>query len=360
MATTTKRKISNATATASDISDVEVGSFGSSWEEQELAATHVLDASVWSQFSVQRPLRVEDGDHPVQVFKAQLHEDDEDDQRDSDSACSQFTIKCVRRSLCVEELDSRAKELETELQIVKRLAHANIVHVEGMSSAFHSPDSTNYFVLYEALEETLHDLLERWRRHPVLPRRSPLLRLRVNKEREQIKSSLHRRVKFVANGVCKAAAFAHSKGVALQNLEPSTIGLDPYGNVKLFDFSKAVVNRDGYDGYRFASSIPVQSTKVVPMGHLFEKDVFDFGVVLWLVASLKPIPGGGRMGKVNAAGELSESVFLGKKPGFWDVPSARVQSLIEACWERNPDARPSFDRLKMMLVDRYNSLGYPL
>lgn len=329
----------------------------SSWSEQDL---QIWDASAWSDFSVQKPIRTEPVGSFTHIFKARLHEDYLDGPL---TACA-YTIKCFKRSISAVDMEAKARELESESQLIARLAHPNIIRVHGVSSAFYQQaDSMNYFVLYEALEETLEDLLNSWMKHPVLSRKAPLFRNRSNVVRKKIKSSLHRRIQLVAMGLCKAVSFAHLQGIVLRNLRPNTIGFDTCGRVKLYDFSEAVFigssqSKDEIAGALLtmqASSVDTKMTKSSDPSARCADDVFDFGVILWQVASLRNPSGDSKKFGVLSKGmsNPSSSPYLGKRPTFLEVPSKRVQTLIEACWDSNPDARPTFARLYTMLLDRY-------
>ncbi len=300
--------------------------------------------------------------------KEEIHDYDYDDNEGN----QRYTLKCLRRHLTAKEIASKALSLALEAQVLSLFFHPNIIQVVGMSRAFSESDSFHYFVLYNPLDVTLETLLDSWRRHPFLKRKLPLLRHRSNATRQKIKLSLHERVQLVAMGLCKAIAHVHCKGIAIRNIHPNTIGFDSKLGVKLFDFSQAspqgyvqanetttrlatlmkndIDNLDAVSRNLRLSGANHGLWKAVStkakMDDGLEHDVYAFGVIVWLVASLQQIP------------KDQNSVpnrFHGNRPGHWDVPSRRLRRIINSCWEADSNARPTSIRLNLMLLDTYGT-----
>lgn len=332
----------------------------------------------WSDFIKDGLLRKEVSGSNCQLYKVKVAQREGDNFEENNSCCDEegsfflgyarYTLKCLRRSLSAERMKLEAQGLLIETKVLFNMAHPNIVRLRGRSAAFSDPEKCNYFVLYDPLQNTLEDMLKTWRKHPVLSQtKAPIFLWRRSDESwRKIKSSLHRRIQLVSFGVVQAMSFIHSRGVALRNLKPTTIGFDSHGVVKLYDFSQAsppgsFQKKKIADAEQSIWTQPTQELLAADPG--FEMDVYAFGLILWLVASLKEEPKYSNPVSCQSThqnkGSYSTGLalnFIGKSPSQPDVPSKRVRNIISACWESDPCFRPTFSRLKMMLVDCYGTI----
>jgi serine/threonine protein kinase len=155
--------------------------------------------------------------------------------------------------------------------------------------------------------------------------------------------------------------YLHSRQIVLRDLKPENIGFDSKGRVKLFDFGLAgSVSQGDMDGV--AGSIPYMAPEtMLAKGSGSPSDVYSFGVVLWEVATLKA-PFDSLLHchrlrqKDDCSGLMIDKVAIeGWRPATWNIPSHPIRRLIQDCWDSNPDARPSFVRIGLLLSDIYKS-----
>jgi serine/threonine protein kinase len=151
--------------------------------------------------------------------------------------------------------------------------------------------------------------------------------------------------------------YLHSRQIILRDLKPENIGFDSKGRVKLFDFGLAcAVSQGNADGVAGSLRYMAPET-MLAQGSGLPSDVYSFGVVLWEVATLRtPFKSllhcqrqRERRGRV---GLMIEKVATeGWRPATWNIRSRPIRRLIHDCWDSNPDARPSFVRIGLVLCD---------
>lgn len=78
-------------------------------------------------------------------------------------------------------------------------------------------------------------------------------------------------------------------------------------------------------------------------------DVYSFSIVVWELCELrKPFAG------MSAADHFRKVVQGGQRPRLDPAWPAELRDLLEACWDEDPDARPSIvearERLRAMIL----------
>eukprot|EP00640_Fibrocapsa_japonica_P002176 CAMPEP_0113943622 /NCGR_PEP_ID=MMETSP1339-20121228/26932_1 /TAXON_ID=94617 /ORGANISM="Fibrocapsa japonica" /LENGTH=342 /DNA_ID=CAMNT_0000948553 /DNA_START=75 /DNA_END=1106 /DNA_ORIENTATION=+ /assembly_acc=CAM_ASM_000762 len=130
-----------------------------------------------------------------------------------------------------------------------------------------------------------------------------------------------------------------------RDLKPENIGISHDGHLKLFDFglSKAIPkSRFMQDGIKMTGDVGTlryMAPEVALSKKYNEKaEVYSFGMILWQILShRKPFD------HIVRADEYFEYVFKGGLiPHIDEGWPSDLQNLLQACWNKDPQDRPSF------------------
>ena len=90
----------------------------------------------------------------------------------------------------------------------------------------------------------------------------------------------------------------------------------------------------------------MKGSSVVPYSQSI--DVYSFGILLWQLLS-------GKTPFYHLKNDIKEQIVTGSRPSMNDIPSEIAEKhdgiveLIQACWDTNPRARPSFGEIISIL-----------
>jgi serine/threonine protein kinase len=246
------------------------------------------------------------------------------------------------------------KDLAEEARLLSRLPpHDNIISLIAVSDGFYSDPASGFLVL-ERLHETLHDVLERWRRERggerrkcSLLRRLTIAPLPANKEANtergnDPKNRALARVSSVGIPLCRAMAFLHRRSIIFRDLSPSNVGFDvQYGTLKLFDFGTARVFSTDRTMTK-CTGTPRYSSPEGLAGETYglPADVYSFSVVLWEVTSHRLVRPYALVRDVEAA--RRSIARMRYRPPLHHVPDRHLRELINSGWDPSPDLRPPF------------------
>eukprot|EP00752_Nemacystus_decipiens_P016316 g14591.t2 len=265
-------------------------------------------------------------------------------------SCTYLGQRAVLKVPKLDGPDSAVADLLMEINIYKRISerggHPNIAKAYG--SGFHLVEGKpTPFLVLELLEGgNLAKALERSR--PSSDTWSdPVPRLPVALELADAMQFLH--FEAVPSGF-----------VLHRDLKPTNIGLCADGHVKLFDLGLSVVQevRQGsidqkYEMSGMAGSKRFMSPEVCKGLPYNEKvDVYSFGIVLWELCTLrKPFAG------MSVDDHYREVIIGGLRPPLDPRWPAGLQHLLRACWNEDPDQRPSILEAKEALRRTYLARG---
>ena len=168
----------------------------------------------------------------------------------------------------------------------------------------------------------------------------------------------------VAYGVAHALSFIHSLGIIHRDVNPRNVLLDEYLFPKLADFgiSKKITGEDddilqliekrdkihyedddddeGEDMFYFKGTVRFSAPEILSNGNYSKKgDVYSYGLLLFEIFNKRlPFSFCGSDEAIRY-----EVVKNDKKPPINRKLKLCLKNLIESCWKRDPNDRPSFD-----------------
>jgi serine/threonine protein kinase len=273
--------------------------------------------------------------------------DASDDQTHLTDVSKYYAFKSLSRQTMAsaKQFNTGACDLAAEAFLLSRLSHDNIIRMYGVTSgsvaaAFQKPGS--YFLVLEALNSTLHDLIKTWRAE-----------ISHSSVRDFFKRSNHgstvptvgERVSKVAIGITKGMEYLHEKNIIFRDLKPQNVGFDRDGNVRLFDFGLArevqpAVESEPLTQKGVAGSLKYMAPETM-VYHICTpaSDVFAFAILLWEVCTLqKPYE------TIKKPAEFKKNVAVGNvRPNIRPLnhlPS--IATLIQECWASDWKKRPTF------------------
>eukprot|EP00752_Nemacystus_decipiens_P014627 g13025.t1 len=251
------------------------------------------------------------------------------------------------------------KDLETEIDILQRLQHPNIVEMLG--AGFVDPldvdaadgedrgefrgveQESKRFVLLEYLvggtltesmlmrnppaDGMMSSVVRRWQQNWQFP------------TKKAIDSALQ---------LASALSYLHGRAVegsfvVHRDLKPENIAFSSDGRLKLFDFglAKIVRRRAGRLSQRYEMTGETGSTRymcpevAMQLPYNEKADVYSFGLILWEMLSLRrPFEGLNRK-------EFVQSVIKGgRRPPLQQEWSGALRELMRRCWDEDMDTRP--------------------
>jgi serine/threonine protein kinase len=256
-----------------------------------------------------------------------------------------YALKRLHKQPSNSEADQKLqrageKDLLLEAGILAHLpSHMNIIQLHALSVDFWKEPGTGFLII-DQLTETLHDRLQRWRRPvtvtagPKIPFYKPNAKL-IRRQQEQ--SS---RIQQSALGIARAMEFLHKHKVIYRDLKPQNVGFDANGTVQLFDFGLARVHCEGARRLTgFTGSARYMAPEVARCdAYSFPADVHAFAILLWEISTLEKA----FCKAVNMQQLVQQVVQRHIRPPMTKVASPIIRELLQVCWHRDSDMRPSF------------------
>ena len=230
----------------------------------------------------------------------------------------EIAMKEVETKFHHRNLKAEKDALRTEIEILSKLKHENIVRYYGMQE---NNDSIRIFMEY-ATKGTIYQKIEN---------EGALTEITISKYCRQILQGL---------------AYLHEEKVVHRDLKCSNILLYVYDKCKLADFglskfSENIASMSGCDSYcgtyhwRSPESLKKNNRKYGK-----RSDIWSFGCTVWEMLTKDP-----PYKNLPFYQAQDEIVFKGFDPCFPSGTSDNCKEFVKGCFQKEPEMRPSAEKL---------------
>lgn len=229
-------------------------------------------------------------------------------------------LKVLRPEL-VEDQGS-LERFRAEARHAGQLDHPNIipVHDYGEDSLGHP-----YFTMKLVQGESLEAIIER---------------LSKGDPQTQHHFSFQRRAQ-LAQEICRAVAYAHSRGVLHRDLKPANVMVGPFGEVLVVDWGMAEHEETALDDGQFHGSFHFAAPEYVMGGPATQaSEVYSLGAILYQLFGLRTPHQGESISQLLTSLTTQEPPDLGSltNPGQSRVPR-EIANLVARALSRQPQDR---------------------
>lgn len=236
----------------------------------------------------------------------------------------EVAVKVLRPDL--KHLSSVRRRFVDEARLLAGLDHPNIVAVRDFGQL---PDGNLFMVMDRLRGESLYDRIYRL----------PLA---------------YREVFDIVEGLARALAYIHARGVVHRDVKPSNVMLTECGVPKLIDFGvaqglRAPLQEEGAQEH--AVGTPIYMAPEQLRGHVASSamDVYALGTMLYLMLADRLPFGEGRRAQRRKLGAEGPPP-LRTLPGLGDLPPL-LDKVVQAMLAREPTLRPSVGKVREVVAD---------
>jgi hypothetical protein len=143
--------------------------------------------------------------------------------------------------------------------------------------------------------------------------------------------------------IARGMKFLHGRSIIHRDLKSANILLDGEGFVRIGDFGLSKpIDPQAVQMTQFVGTVNWMAPEMLEnSGYYDEKiDVYSYGILLWELVS-RQIPFAG----LETGVVISQVLRRDNRPPIPDNVSPTLRNLIQQCWDRNPDNRPSFSEV---------------
>lgn len=231
--------------------------------------------------------------------------------------CGQdVAIKIVRN---VQDNTQQFQEFLQEVTIMRKVRHKNVVQFIGACTR-----KPNLCIVFEFMSGgSVYDYMRKG---------------------GQLKLST---VLKIGTEVCRGMDYLHKRKIVHRDLKAANLLMDETGTVKIADFGVArVMDSTGVmtaetGTYRWMAPEVIEHN---PYGQ--KADVFSFAIVLWELLTCK-VPYSEMTPLQAAVGVVQK----GLRPPMPPSAPPALAELMQQCWQRKPDDRPSFEEAKVRMEE---------
>ncbi|KAK8897656.1 hypothetical protein M9Y10_015619 [Tritrichomonas musculus] len=148
-------------------------------------------------------------------------------------------------------------------------------------------------------------------------------------------------------GIASGMSYLHSHNIIHRDLKPGNILLDDFLFPKIADFGLSKTTHQNEESLTFNSTLgAIKGTPKYISPEIWKKaeytkacDVYAFSIILYeIITNIQPF-------KDFNFFEISYKVIEGYRPKFLKKIPESYKNLIERCWEKEPENRPTFDEI---------------
>jgi serine/threonine protein kinase len=265
-----------------------------------------------------------------------------------------YALKRLKRSFQMENGTifriNAAADLAMEAKILSNLpSHCNIIGLRAISEDFFSDPSSGFLIL-DGLQETLLDVITKWRKEAKHAIMLPFLPTKARRTKET--ATEVSRACTICLPVARAMSFLHAHRISYRDIKPSNIGFDASGNVRLFDFGLAREYDPDQEGMMTpcTGSTRYMSPEVMA-GHHYDlsADVYSYAILLWEVCNRRLQKPFASVRSIKAA----KRCIVGKRyrPPLHHIYNDSLRQVLRYGWHSDPQLRPSFSVIVSQLEE---------
>jgi serine/threonine protein kinase len=276
---------------------------------------------------------------------------------------SNYVLKHLKPSLMTtpKAFQMAAVDLAVEAHFLSSFRHPHILKLRGIAGdgieAYKSGQHDGYFLIFDRLQETLEERLEKWRRQDDLNQHESFSALVERMKAATINHDPHggdysEPLKY-ASQIASALAYMHERDIIYRDLKPSNCGINAHGDIQIFDMGftrqlPASVVRDLDSTYNMTGRIGtlryMSPENALYKPYNLKSDVYSWSILFWELLSLE-----------MPYHSLTRERFLvnvckrGKRHRLnhsWPKP---VRDLIQRSWSERISVRPTMDEVCSIL-----------
>jgi len=247
-----------------------------------------------------------------------------------------------------------AIDLAVETKFLAVLQHPHIIKMRGVCDIGYVSDG--YFLILDRLYDTLEMRITQWKNEKSSC--LDLLSKVICSEKRKNKLLCHRMG--VANQLCSAMTYMHTRHIIYRDLKPENIGFDIRGDVKIFDFglAKKLMKKDENDDGTFkltgfTGSLRYMAPEVhKSLSYNLSADIYSFGILFWQIMSLSnPFH--------NYSTKLHEKYVVqqGYRPSCSKTWPIDLTKIMKRCWSANPVKRPKMKEVECSIDNLLEALS---
>ena len=246
---------------------------------------------------------------------------------------------CAAKIINTHKDEAQYKQMITrEIGIMVRCKHPAIIRFIGYSPKdFHGNNNVTIFMELSK-KGSLADLLQKVTRG--------LLEDSYDNTNRQI----------ILVGIARGMMYLHQHQIIHRDLKPGNILLDDNMHPYITDFGLSKLSESGHSmsqSQQYGTSIYMAPEVFEGNRYNGKADVYSFGILMYeVVTDLMPYPLL-QKGKMTSFQFSNKVVNENYRPEFSVPVKKSIQKLIEKCWSKNPNERPTFEEIFKKLAYNY-------